>query len=197
MEGKDRYIFDLTVYNGELIAGGIFTTAGGIETNYIARWDGTSWSPLASGMNNRVISVSEYNGELIAGGYFTTAGGTAANYIARWDGTTWSPLASGMGGPSSPSPYSPVLALTEYSSELIAGGEFITAGGQMSAYWARWGPDVPLGDLDGDCTVGILDLLQLLAAWGPCADCENCQADLDGDCTVGILDLLTLLANWG
>ncbi len=67
----------------------------------------------------------------------------------------------------------------------------------MSAYWARWGPVVPLGDLDGDCTVGILDLLQLLAVWGPCADCENCPADLDGDCTVGILDLLALLSNWG
>ena len=53
------------------------------------------------------------------------------------------------------------------------------------------------GDLDGDGTVGILDLLALLAVWGPCADCENCAADLDGDCTVGVKDLLILLGNWG
>ncbi len=55
-----------------------------------------------------------------------------------------------------------------------------------------------LGDIDGDETVGILDLLQLLAAWGQCPDPPDlCPADLDGDGTVGVLDLLTLLANWG
>jgi len=57
-----------------------------------------------------------------------------------------------------------------------------------------------LGDLDGDGIVGIMDLLGMLAAWGPCADCgtpQACQADLDGDCSVGILDLLSLLGGWG
>ena len=185
-------VLALTVYNGELIAGGNFFTAGGKEANAIARWDGTRWSPLGSGMSGGGVSaLTMYNGELIAGGGFTTAGGSPASRIARLDGG-WSPLGSGMGGD-----YPYVYALTEYNGELIAGGNFITAGEHVSAYWARWGPDVPLGDLDGDCTVGIFDLLALLAAWGPCADCENCPADLDGDCTVGILDLLTLLANWG
>jgi len=59
--------------------------------------------------------------------------------------------------------------------------------------------DSPIpGDLDGDGTVGILDFLALLAAWGPCpGPCPpTCLADLDGDCTVGILDFLILLANW-
>ncbi len=56
-----------------------------------------------------------------------------------------------------------------------------------------------LGDLDGDGIVGILDFLDLLAAWGPCpGPCPpSCPADLDGDCSVGIIDFLTLLANWG
>ncbi len=49
-------------------------------------------------------------------------------------------------------------------------------------------------DLDGDGSVGILDLLALLAAWG--TD-PGGPPDFDGDGTVGILDLLTLLANWG
>ncbi len=52
----------------------------------------------------------------------------------------------------------------------------------------------PIGDLDGDCAVAILDLLELLASWGPCGTCE---ADLDRDGIVGVFDLLTLLANWG
>ena len=38
------------------------------------------------------------------------------------------------------------------------------------------------------------DLLELLAAWGHCADCP---ADLDGDGAVGVTDLLSLLAAWG
>ena len=49
-------------------------------------------------------------------------------------------------------------------------------------------------DLDGTGSVGILDLLALLAAWG--TD-PGGPPDFDGDGTVGILDLLTLLANWG
>ncbi len=54
-----------------------------------------------------------------------------------------------------------------------------------------------LGDIDGDGSVGVSDLLILLASWGPCPDCDNCPADLDGNCTVGVPDLLILLANWG
>ncbi|MCZ6653801.1 MAG: hypothetical protein O7D91_12340 [Planctomycetota bacterium] len=50
----------------------------------------------------------------------------------------------------------------------------------------------PLGDLDADCEVGILDLLFLLAQWGQ----TGSPADLNNDGLVGILDLLTLLANW-
>ncbi len=49
-------------------------------------------------------------------------------------------------------------------------------------------------DLDDNGTVGILDLLALLAAWG--TD-PNGPPDFDGDANVGILDLLALLADWG
>jgi hypothetical protein len=50
-------------------------------------------------------------------------------------------------------------------------------------------------DLDGDGTVGLADLLILLAAWGPCP--ADCPADLDGSGAVGLADLLMLLAAWG
>ncbi len=54
-----------------------------------------------------------------------------------------------------------------------------------------------VGDLDGDCIVGIQDFLGLLAAWGSCpSPPTECPADLDGDGSVGILDFLLLLANW-
>lgn len=53
------------------------------------------------------------------------------------------------------------------------------------------------GDINGDGSVGVKDLLILLSNWGPCGDCEDCPADLDADCTVGVSDLLLLLSNWG
>ena len=53
------------------------------------------------------------------------------------------------------------------------------------------------GDLDGDGSVGVKDLLILLGNWGLCADCKDCPGDFDGDCTVGVKDLLILLGNWG
>ncbi|MHC4416671.1 MAG: hypothetical protein ACYS0G_15475 [Planctomycetota bacterium] len=49
-------------------------------------------------------------------------------------------------------------------------------------------------DLDGNGSVGITDLLALLAAWG--TD-PGGPPDFDGDGFVGISDLLMLLANWG
>ncbi len=51
----------------------------------------------------------------------------------------------------------------------------------------------PVGDLNWDCQVGILDLLSLLADWG----IPDSPADLNNDGIVNVLDLLILLANWG
>ncbi|MCX6165400.1 MAG: hypothetical protein NTU73_11185, partial [Ignavibacteriae bacterium] len=36
----------LTVFNNEIIVGGYFQSAGGVSANYIAKWNGTTWSPL-------------------------------------------------------------------------------------------------------------------------------------------------------
>jgi hypothetical protein len=55
-----------------------------------------------------------------------------------------------------------------------------------------------LADLNGDGVVNVLDLLSLLALWGPCADpCPPaCPGDLNGDCTIDHLDLILLLNEW-
>ena len=83
--------------DGSLYAGGSFTTAGGVEADRVARWDGTTWHPLSSGMDNTVFALAfGPDGSLYAGGDFTTAGGVAANQIARWDGAAWHPLGSGV-----------------------------------------------------------------------------------------------------
>ena len=57
--------------------------------------------------------------------------------------------------------------------------------------------DPPVGDLDLDCQVGIIDFLRLLADWGPCPETTGCRADLNGDGVVDVLDFAMLLENWG
>jgi trimeric autotransporter adhesin len=120
----------LSVYNGELIAAGTFTVAGGVAANRIARWTGSAWAPLGLGMNDDVDELAVYNGELIAAGRFTLAGGVTVNCIARWNGSVWQSLGIGTGGP--------VMDLAEYGGELIAGGAFIAAGGITVNGIARW-----------------------------------------------------------
>jgi len=76
----------LAVYGGGLIAGGDFSSVGGAGAKCIARWDGTRWQALGTGMNSYVYALSVYNGELIAGGGFASAGSVSASGIAAWDG---------------------------------------------------------------------------------------------------------------
>ena len=77
--------------------GGGFLRAGLVTLNNVARWDGSAWSALGSGVNAQVRALTMLpNGDLVAGGLFTTAGGVSANYIARWDGATWATLGSGV-----------------------------------------------------------------------------------------------------
>jgi hypothetical protein len=127
-----------------LFAAGHFTTAGGVAASRVARWNGTSWSALGSGMNGYVAALVVHDDgggpALFAAGDFTTAGGAAANRIAKWDGTSWSALGGEL------SPYG-VFALASYDDgvrgapELYAGGFFTSAGDSGDSYLARWGRD--------------------------------------------------------
>jgi trimeric autotransporter adhesin len=127
-----------------LHAGGNFVTAGGVVVNHIARWDGSSWSPLGSGMTAsgiaRVQALAVFDDgsgpALYAGGRFATAGGTGVNHVAKWDGSSWSSLGSGM------SPFFGVDALTVFDDgsgpALYAGGSFTVAGGTLAHFIAKW-----------------------------------------------------------
>ena len=68
-----------------LYAGGLFTTADGTTVNNVAKWNGSHWEALGSGMSGpgwvKALAVFDDGSgpALYAGGYFTAAGGTAAN----------------------------------------------------------------------------------------------------------------------
>jgi len=75
--------------NGDIVAGGNFDTAGGVEAHKLARWDGTAWHAMgSSGMNGTVFCFTQLDGVLYAGGDFTTADGQTATRFARFVQTT-------------------------------------------------------------------------------------------------------------
>ena len=124
---------------GNIYVGGDFITAGGVIVNHIAKWDGTKWSALGTGVFSQYGSsiqalAMDGAGNLYAGGSFTNAGGVLANHIAKWDGTTWSALGTAPDFGVS----NTVYALALDGGKLYAGGNFSTAGGVPANRIAKW-----------------------------------------------------------
>ncbi len=123
-------VYALAVAGDSLYVGGEFSMAGGAPAANIAKWNGTSWSALGTGLNGRVYSLLADGDELYAGGDFWKAGELEVNYIARWDGHSWNALGTGMDDR--------VRAMVTLGGNLYAGGEFWTAGGVTVQYIAQW-----------------------------------------------------------
>jgi hypothetical protein len=68
----------------DVFVGGVFTQAGATLANYIAKWNGSSWGALGSGLNNMVSAIAVSGTSVYVGGQFTTAGGKQSYYLARW-----------------------------------------------------------------------------------------------------------------
>ena len=107
--------------------------AGGVPATNVARWNGTNWSAMGSGMGglsqNYLEDLAVSGSDVYAGGQFIHAGGIVASYIAKWDGSIWSALGSGVNNT--------VYPLLVSGKDLYAGGYFTTAGGKPCAYIAR------------------------------------------------------------
>jgi hypothetical protein len=145
--GLSPYLSALAASGTNIYAGGYFTNAGGILAKYIAKWDGSGWSALGSGMDGGLyifgdfyppyvsaLAVSGTN--LYAGGWFVTAGGNQAHDVAKWNGSTWSALGLGIGSGYGDS--SQVYALAVSGNALYVAGEFTTAGGTQATNIAKW-----------------------------------------------------------
>ena len=140
-------IYAITSYYNDLVISGTFSAVctpstcsnpcnpilcpcNGVSASRIARWNGASWSPFASGTDNTILALAFHRGNLVAGGQFTMAGGLLSNYIAQWNGAAWVPLGSGMNDF--------VWALSNFGNSLVAGGMFTTAGGVAARGIALW-----------------------------------------------------------
>jgi hypothetical protein len=134
--GPFNFVFvkALAVAGTNLYAGGAFTMADGTAANNIAKWDGTAWSALGSGVDSWVYALAVSDTNLYAGGFFATAGGIPANRIGKWDGIAWSALGSGMVGS--------VHALAVSGNDVYAGGDFTTTDGTAASNIAKWNGSV-------------------------------------------------------
>lgn len=110
--GASSSVYALEEFNGELYAGGLFTEIGGINTNYLARWNGSAWSPVANLIN------------------FMAADGLHANDTALFIGDSgrvryWSGNALiNLTGNNSSSFNSSVYSIAHYQDTLYCGGFF-------------------------------------------------------------------------
>jgi len=122
----------LQLFEGDLIAGGREPTF-----NNIARWNGTEWSAMGSGLPDRVLGLLVMNGELLAYGDF--------DGILGWSGSAWNPIVDGSIGQ--------IQCMASFQGQLYAGGTL--APYLFRSTGDQWEPF--LGGLDGP----VLSLLEL------------------------------------
>ena len=129
-------VWDVVVYQGELIATGRFEFAGNTRVDGVARWDGTQWHPmgrLSYGAGNLGIgtALAVHDGALFLSGFFTKIEGQDIVWMAQWTGgTSWLPVGS------APSRHS--LSMASFKGQLYAAGPagFTIDGTQYD--FARW-----------------------------------------------------------
>jgi hypothetical protein len=140
--GVNNWVQALAVVGNEVVVGGLFTSAGGVSANYVARFNTqtNTWSTLgtgsSNGVNDWVQALAVVGNEVFVGGGFTSAGGVSANRVARFNTqtNTWSSLGTG----SSNGVNEAVSALAVVGNEVFVGGWFTEAGGVSANYVARW-----------------------------------------------------------
>ncbi|MCA9727762.1 MAG: T9SS type A sorting domain-containing protein [Candidatus Eisenbacteria bacterium] len=135
----DSTVYALQTFDGELYAGGKFTTIGSVSANGIAKYDGTDWSALGDGIEpsggNAVYALAvDPTGEerLYIGGHFDEVDGASAYGMASWTGSAFETLPWGDGIRNSDGSVGYVYSFRDFDDELVIGGSFATAGGPFS-----------------------------------------------------------------
>jgi hypothetical protein len=186
-DGVNNEARALAVHGGDLVVGGVFTMVGGVAAGRVARWDGSSLTPMGAGFNDTVSALSARPEGLLAGGAFTRADGAPATRIARWTGQIWAAYTDGVGANTTYS--GSVSAFGDLGGDLLVGGNFTLAGGEPSAYLARWLRPCR-ADVDCDGAASVADFLAYLAAFAA----SEPRADFTGDGTVDVQDFLAFLS---
>ena len=136
--GVSGSVSNLVEFNGELIVGGGFVSAGGDNSiRRLARWNGSNWAAFAPPPPSDPIpaSLGVFGGDLYVGSLVGPG-----DVLRRWTGTNWEVIGANMD--ASP------RAMVEYGGRLITAGDFDSAGTlrlpRVAAYTGSdWEPLAP------------------------------------------------------
>jgi trimeric autotransporter adhesin len=181
--GNNGSVFALKKYNGSMIVGGAFGSAGGVSVQNLARWSGNpvgGWTDLRPGPSAPVRCLLPTSAGVYAGGdfEFVLDGFTTAHHIVGVSSTGLGPVTNSQTAPNGAN--GPVYALGYYTtsiaqpSRLIAGGSFTQAGGLSAnniaqfdlSGWAAMGPGMSGGPVNAIIQRGSLSNSRLIAAGG-------------------------------
>jgi hypothetical protein len=134
--GVNGNVTALAVYNGDLIAAGAFTTAGGQSARGVARWDGSQWNAMGAGLEpGPGWGLIEYHGTLVAHTWKHHLTTDTATNLAYWDGNQWRELAKVIETTSSGSM---INSACIWNDKLVLSGEFDSVGGVECHALAAW-----------------------------------------------------------
>ncbi len=205
-----------------LIVGGEFARADGLYAVSIARWDGSHWSAMDTGLNSPPLALTTFDPdgasgpapeELIVAGQFGWAGGESCLAVARWTDGQWRPLSTGLISGTQLYPQAATAtAIHAFDSDaegpraptLFVGGQFAYSDGlavRNLAVWAGCGTTFERGDMNCDGVVSFEDIEGfILALVGETAydtaypRCLQTHGDLDRDGVVTFDDIPGLVA---
>jgi hypothetical protein len=125
----------------EIYAGGTFQSG---SIKYIAKWNGTNWESVGTGVNGPVYALAFKNQELYVGGAFSTAGGLTVSNLAKWSGGVWSDVGGGFNDQVN------CIYVSSSSGVVHAGGKFSLSGANpmnhvsklVSGTWTQLGTGI-------------------------------------------------------
>lgn len=132
VNGINGMVSALTVIGTDLYVGGWFTSAGGIPALNIAKWDGSNWTALGSGISavGAINALTVMGNDIYATSYISdSALGGPGHIIAKWNGSSWSHF-------STMNDY--VSTFLVDGTNLYAGGQFTMIGTVAANHIAKW-----------------------------------------------------------
>lgn len=136
--GLNSTVEALTVYKGNLIAGGFFDFTGPGSGARVAQFDGTTWSALSPNFN-RIIStvktLAATDAGIVAAGYFYSSEGFVGSMF--FNGTDWIAMDGGL-PLSTGTPF--IKHSTIYQGQWVLFGDFEYSGSFFANGMAVWAP---------------------------------------------------------
>ena len=139
-DGGDCYFVDLVIApNDDIYVSGSFNLMDQSGRRSIAKWDGTTWTAIASNTYDIYTMTLDSEGQLVVTGDFVDLAGIAeADYVAKWNGSTWSALGSNGSGNGFLNDKGYSIAAGRNSSIYVSGNFTDVAGIVGNNYIAKW-----------------------------------------------------------